>query len=345
MSWSIAMHHCHIKGISIGILLMTTLVLAYVLSHNYGTPPLPLPSPAFGARHGESMFQRNRQTAGSTFQHYSAQVWRDQLASSSKQKHAESSFIDGFSKSGSWEEINETSSTEVTAWVSEAEGTGSTFGQHQAAGWRDGNASCYPRLFAMMPAASSKAGRASAMSGCRDGHGANGGRGSNPVRHVFFLKTHKTGSQTMTGILNRYALVHNLSVAIRKVLNGHNASSIKNWIPDIRPLLPGIPHYDMITDHVRFNEICVRHFLPDDAVFISIVREPLDKFVSAFYFYNMERRIPRLRSRNGEFFCLFFLFLFFFVLFFLFCFFVCLFVLFCCWVFVVFLCFLFVFSP
>ncbi|XP_076462109.1 galactose-3-O-sulfotransferase 2-like [Babylonia areolata] len=150
----------------------------------------------------------------------------------------------------------------------------------------------------MMPAASSKAGRASAMSGCRDSHGANGGRGSNPVRHVFFLKTHKTGSQTMTGILNRYALVHNLSVAIRKALNRHKASTRKNWIPDIRPLPPGIPHYDMITDHVRFNEICVRHFLPDDAVFISIVREPLDKFVSAFYFYNMERRIPRLRSRS-----------------------------------------------
>ncbi|KAL8598557.1 hypothetical protein ACOMHN_051345 [Nucella lapillus] len=97
-------------------------------------------------------------------------------------------------------------------------------------------------------------------------------------------KTHKTGSQTLTGILNRYALGHNLSVAIRKRLETHEAQYVKQWKHIIRPLPPGLSHYDMLTDHVRFDEQCVRHFLPNDTVFVSIIREPLDRFVSGFFY-------------------------------------------------------------
>ena len=57
-----------------------------------------------------------------------------------------------------------------------------------------------------------------------------------------------------------------------------------NWIPYYRPHPLGPGHYDFFTDHVRFNETCVRHFLPNDTIFISSVREPLDNFVSAFYY-------------------------------------------------------------
>ncbi|XP_076462142.1 galactose-3-O-sulfotransferase 2-like [Babylonia areolata] len=114
-----------------------------------------------------------------------------------------------------------------------------------------------------------------------------------------FLQTHKTGSQTLTAILNRYALAHNLSVAVRKKLYGHEARLRNGWIPDLRPLPPGVPHYDMITDHVRFDERCVRHFLPNDTVFVSLLREPLDQFVSSFYFYRDVWRRPKLLRIPG----------------------------------------------
>ena len=63
-----------------------------------------------------------------------------------------------------------------------------------------------------------------------------------------------------------------------------------NWIPYYRPHPLGPGHYDFFTDHVRFNETCVRHFLPNDTVFISSVREPLDNFVSAYYYNG---KLPR----------------------------------------------------
>ena len=114
------------------------------------------------------------------------------------------------------------------------------------------------------------------------------------------FQTHKTGGQTLASLFNRYALTHNLTVAIRKNLRGHVARSVGNWTRHVRPLPAGLTHYDMLTDHVWFNERCVRHFLPADTKFVSIVREPFDRFVSAFFFYKDVWRFKSLKRIPGK---------------------------------------------
>merc|ERR1712131_372659 len=40
-------------------------------------------------------------------------------------------------------------------------------------------------------------------------------------RHVVFLKTHKTGSETMAGIFRKFAIMNNVSTVISTVNGGH----------------------------------------------------------------------------------------------------------------------------
>ncbi|XP_070183267.1 galactose-3-O-sulfotransferase 2-like [Littorina saxatilis] len=101
-------------------------------------------------------------------------------------------------------------------------------------------------------------------------------------------------------MLNRYALTHNLTVAVRNNLQEHEAERTTQWTPLYRPLPPGLTHYDMLTDHVRLNEECVRHFLPRDTQFVSIVREPLQAFISAFYYYRDVWSVARYLAVPGK---------------------------------------------
>ncbi|KAK7089500.1 hypothetical protein V1264_024326 [Littorina saxatilis] len=158
----------------------------------------------------------------------------------------------------------------------------------------DGNTlSCHPRLF------ESTSNDISVSSLCA-AHREKGRKDRPPpVQHVFLLKTHKTGSTTLASMLNRYALTHNLTVAVRNNLQEHEAERTTQWTPLYRPLPPGLTHYDMLTDHVRLNEECVRHFLPRDTQFVSIVREPLQAFISAFYYYRDVWSVARYLAVPG----------------------------------------------
>lgn len=109
--------------------------------------------------------------------------------------------------------------------------------------------------------------------------------------NVFFLKTHKTGGTTIAGILARFALNNNLTVAIGK--------DIKKGMPQDKNGLPKI-YYRTRTG--KYN-IWLRHLLGNgelspggfskkrwgrlffnDTKYLTILREPLANFESLFYY-------------------------------------------------------------
>ena len=110
--------------------------------------------------------------------------------------------------------------------------------------------------------------------------------------HVAFLKVHKAGSTTLQNLFFRFGLRHNLNILLPK--SGNYIHSPRQIIP----LKPG-EHYDIFAIHTVYQTKWFKSLVPADSVYIAIVREPLERMISAAYFfrdiigYNYLKHIPR----------------------------------------------------
>ncbi|KAK6166675.1 hypothetical protein SNE40_023314 [Patella caerulea] len=113
-----------------------------------------------------------------------------------------------------------------------------------------------------------------------------------PTRRVVFLKVHKTGSSTIANLFQRFGVTHNLNFAVprkSKHENGYNYIG-KPGEPIRKESLSPIPDnqtYDILWNHVVYNRTAFRSVMPNDTVYITIIREPFDQFVSAFEYFKI----------------------------------------------------------
>nr|XP_039251897.1 galactose-3-O-sulfotransferase 2-like isoform X1 [Styela clava] len=104
-----------------------------------------------------------------------------------------------------------------------------------------------------------------------------------PSRNVAFLKTHKTGSSTMSNIMLRFADTHNLTVGLP--LKDHWELGGYPAYIDKRLIDPSLPKYNILGHHFRFNIKKLRDFMHDDTRYITIIRSPVDNVESVFGFF------------------------------------------------------------
>ena len=118
------------------------------------------------------------------------------------------------------------------------------------------------------------------------------------LRHVFFLKVHKAASTTVMNVLYRFAIKRHLSIMLP--IRGNVLSEVnKQWRRRALPPPNGYSKFDILCNHLVFNEETIRTSLSSDAKFIGIVREPFQQFVSAFLYYRTKFRLPYLMKVPG----------------------------------------------
>ncbi|XP_071509584.1 galactosylceramide sulfotransferase-like [Diadema antillarum] len=128
---------------------------------------------------------------------------------------------------------------------------------------------------------------------------ASAERPCRPQRKVAFLKTHKTGSSTVSSIFQRYGFLNNLTFLVpdqthfinyRDKFSANriqpNSSSVarEKWRADIG--------FDLLTNHVRYNRSELDKVF-HGAKYVTIMREPGAQFESAFYYFEIFRSMPR----------------------------------------------------
>ncbi|XP_068612199.1 galactose-3-O-sulfotransferase 3-like [Brachionichthys hirsutus] len=112
--------------------------------------------------------------------------------------------------------------------------------------------------------------------------------------NVAFLKTHKTASSTMQNIMFRFAERHNLTVALPVESCGHRFCYPNSFNPDF--VHPHTKPPNIVASHMRFNKKELQRLMPNDTIYITIMREPSSMFESSFS-YNLNgcatfRRVP-----------------------------------------------------
>ncbi|XP_013419180.1 galactose-3-O-sulfotransferase 2-like [Lingula anatina] len=127
-----------------------------------------------------------------------------------------------------------------------------------------------------------------------------------PNKHVMFLKTHKTGSTTVSNTILRFAYANDLHVALPAIddTNLDSCDGDQNVIQIMQQEhhapIPGCflwdqhdnrVKYDVIAHHWRYDRKIARASMPDDAFYVTIIREPFSRFKSHFSYSNFARKL------------------------------------------------------
>lgn len=117
--------------------------------------------------------------------------------------------------------------------------------------------------------------------------------------NVAFLKTHKTASSTMQNLLFRFAERNNLTVALPVQACDHQfcyPETFHSHYVHPHTLPPNI-----ISNHMRFNKAELQRLMPNDTIYITILREPSTMFESSFtYYYNHCHSFKRVQDGSLE---------------------------------------------
>ncbi|EDQ89007.1 uncharacterized protein MONBRDRAFT_25794 [Monosiga brevicollis MX1] len=122
------------------------------------------------------------------------------------------------------------------------------------------------------------------------------GRCTGPARRVVYVKTHKTGSSTLTNIFHRYAEKHHLRTVLPK------GNTFLGWprsagIPTSYVELPNTRDgYDMFCSaHTRYHREYISQIVPD-AHYVTILREPTSHFKSSWRYWDVPGHIKRVSN-------------------------------------------------
>jgi len=103
-----------------------------------------------------------------------------------------------------------------------------------------------------------------------------------PIRNVAFIKTHHTGSDVVTNILNRYADLNYLNVALPSDgLPTFFWPMRFQWKHiDITMLNGSLPN--IISNHARYNNDVMDNILNPGSVYVTILRDPVTQLETTF---------------------------------------------------------------
>ncbi|GFR68127.1 galactose-3-O-sulfotransferase 3 [Elysia marginata] len=106
----------------------------------------------------------------------------------------------------------------------------------------------------------------------------------NEIQQVVFAKIHKAASSTIQNVLLRFAVSRGLDVLLPKQKNHINEFESK-IDPDALIWHPKGKLFDILSNHLIFDEDEISAYLPRSAFRFGILREPLSQTLSALRFY------------------------------------------------------------
>lgn len=101
------------------------------------------------------------------------------------------------------------------------------------------------------------------------------------------MKVHKSGSSTVANILARYALYHDLNVALPKKSSNLSRFNYFDQLHEDRVMaLSQGQQYGVLFNHMIYNRSALDQLMPAGIYYCGIMREPLSRFLSGAKYYH-----------------------------------------------------------
>ena len=119
-----------------------------------------------------------------------------------------------------------------------------------------------------------------------------------PISHIYYLKTHKTGSSTIGTMLLKYGIIRNRTIVLDPDL------ARRHWPAPLElnevSSLVNKDSAKIFASHIRFNKGAMNTIFPKPkAKYITILRHPESQFKSAWLYYNFTK-LTGVSSAEGS---------------------------------------------
>ncbi|KPM03166.1 galactosylceramide sulfotransferase-like protein [Sarcoptes scabiei] len=106
--------------------------------------------------------------------------------------------------------------------------------------------------------------------------------------NIVFIKAHKCASSAIQNIFMRYGYFNNKIFVLPDKGNylGHPSLFDRNLVPNPKLFKS---EYNILTHHSRLNYNEMRRLMPNDTVYLTIVRDPVHLFESMFHYYRLNK--------------------------------------------------------
>ena len=118
-----------------------------------------------------------------------------------------------------------------------------------------------------------------------------------PINNFVFVKTHKTGSTTLTNVLLRYTETHGLNVLLDARAHGNTEYGDLTKRTFI-PVPPGSKHNAFML-HANYNPQFLRSKLGEDTTFITTLRDPVSQFIAGFNYLGYHNKYYKSMGFEG----------------------------------------------
>ncbi|EGD81554.1 hypothetical protein PTSG_02270 [Salpingoeca rosetta] len=119
------------------------------------------------------------------------------------------------------------------------------------------------------------------------------GPGNTPLTHIKYIKTHKTGSSTLTNILHRFGVKHDLKMALPKdnVFYAWPQGDERSIPASVESIKGSAPPYDMLCSaHVRYVKPALESVVPG-GTYVTVLRRPTSHFMSSWSHWHVWEHI------------------------------------------------------
>ncbi|XP_060071226.1 galactose-3-O-sulfotransferase 2-like [Ylistrum balloti] len=128
----------------------------------------------------------------------------------------------------------------------------------------------------------------------------------NPHRkktNAVFLKVHKAGSTTVMNIFLRFGMANKLNIVLPNKEDGYGFNYLGHGKTVDKNTVVPIPHnetYNILCNHVVYNRQAFRDIMPNDTVYVGIIREPQSHFLSASFYYRFIDSIQKVSGLSNR---------------------------------------------
>ncbi|XP_035697565.1 uncharacterized protein LOC118430684 [Branchiostoma floridae] len=122
------------------------------------------------------------------------------------------------------------------------------------------------------------------------------GKACEKKKDFVFVKVHKAGSTTTACIFQRFGYEHGATFVLPR-----NHKSDIGW-PNLLKMEDLIPSaggaFNILTDHIVYDRRLTDHLMTPDAVYLTILRHPLDQLKSVFNWFHLPHEYQLEHSHN-----------------------------------------------
>ena len=108
-----------------------------------------------------------------------------------------------------------------------------------------------------------------------------------PHRNIVYIKTAKCGSATVSNVLHRYGVRHNLNPMFPCKVKGYYHIGWPNLLELKHVYLYNDKQINLVANHIVFNEPLLTGLMPNDTIYLASIRHPLSQMKSAMNFFGI----------------------------------------------------------